>query len=57
MTIEEFKKALSANVVIPLHRPGALSLPETLALRSWFDNRRKQAVEAPVEERFHGKEE
>lgn len=38
----EFTDALGADVVIPLHEPGALSLAEALALRGWFDRRRRE---------------
>lgn len=39
---EAFAEALGADVVIPLHKPGALSLSESLALRDWFDRRRRE---------------
>lgn len=38
----EFADALQADVVIPLHQPGALPLTEALALRSWWDRRRRE---------------
>lgn len=42
VTPDEFAEALGADVVIPLREPGsALSAPEALALRDWFDERQR----------------
>jgi hypothetical protein len=39
--IQEFAEALGADVVIPVGRRGALSLPKAMSLIPWFNERQR----------------